>query len=165
MFLLTHPRLLWVPGPQVAEQDPQPPQEVQTGHPFNQVHFPTLVEDPGHPVANWFVPGMTHRLFLLLWVPNPQVTEQDPQPPQEVQTGHPALLQFAVSEEAPEQLVDKTGFPSKIHCLDLDRIESLPHVFEHPDQLVHLLQVGQAGRVHTFTSVLFPTHLSLGCTV
>ena len=93
------------------------------------------------------------------------MAEHDPQDPQEVHTGHPALLQFTVSEEAPEQLVEEIGFPSKIHCLDLDRIESLPHVFEHPDQSVHLLQVGQAGRVHTFTSVLCPTHLSLGCTV
>ena len=81
--------LLWEPDAQVAEQDPQPPQEVQIGHPSNQVHLPTLVQDPGHPVANWFVPAITHRLFLLLWVSDPQVAEQDPQPPQEVQTGHP----------------------------------------------------------------------------
>ena len=132
---------LWVSDPQVAEQDPQPPQEVQTGHPFSQVHLPTLVEDPGQPIANWFVPGMTHRLFLLLWVPDPQVAEQDPQLPQEVQTGHPfSQVHFPTLVEDPGHPIANWFVPGMTHRLLLFLWVSDPQVAEQDPQLLQEVQ-------------------------
>ena len=82
--------------PQEAEHGPHAAHDVQIGHPFSHIHCPTLVADPGHPVVNWLVPEITHRLCRFLVIPDPHVAAQDPQAPHVVQTGHPALLQFIV---------------------------------------------------------------------
>ena len=152
--------------PQEAEHGPHSVHDVQIGHPLSHIHCPTLVAEPGHPVVNWLVPEITHLLCRFLVIPDPHVAAQDPHAPHVVQTGHPALLQFIVSDEPPGlQLVGAIGFPLKIHCLDLVLVESLPHDFVHVDQFVQLAHVGQAGCEHTLTSVLCPSHLLLGCTV